>query len=175
MSNWEVYGTELWYVECGELVCESGPEKKYGYLGTKKYYDDFDLFYEFKQVADGNSGVFIRSIVNPGTAKIAKVGWQVEVAPPGKHTGGIYESGGGRRWLIKPSVEKEDILKMGEWNTMRIRAVDDSLTTWLNGRKMIQIKDSILGAGQGRIMLQIHGGGGIKLKWKDINIKEISN
>lgn len=47
----------------GLLICESGPDKQYGYLATREYYDDFDLTVEFKQEADGNSGVFIRSFV----------------------------------------------------------------------------------------------------------------
>ena len=97
LSGWNVHGTELWYVEDGLLVCESGPEEKYGYLSTEKYYDDFILTLEFKQEANGNSGVFFRSTLE-GT-KIS--GWQVEVAPPGKNSGWIYESYG-RGWLIKP-------------------------------------------------------------------------
>ena len=59
LHGWEVSGTELWYVdEEGLLVCESGPEGKYGYLLTREYYNDFDLSVEFMQGADGNSGVF---------------------------------------------------------------------------------------------------------------------
>lgn len=61
----------------GLLVCESGPDKQYGYLATRDYYDDFDLTVEFKQEADGNSGVFIRSFVEEG---VKVNGWQVEVA-----------------------------------------------------------------------------------------------
>ena len=56
LTGWEKYGTELWYVDdAGNLVSESGPDKKYGYLATREYYDDFDLTVEFKQVANGNS------------------------------------------------------------------------------------------------------------------------
>jgi len=46
----------------------------------------------------------------------------VEVAPKGFDTGGIYESYG-RGWLIQIPDEKENILKQGEWNTMRIRVL----------------------------------------------------
>ena len=28
LSGWKVHGTEKWYVEDGDLVCESGPEEK---------------------------------------------------------------------------------------------------------------------------------------------------
>jgi len=77
LTGWTIYGTELWYVEDGLLVCESGPDQEYGYLGTEKSYKDFELTVEFKQSANGNSGVFFRSSIE-GT-KIT--GWQAEVAP----------------------------------------------------------------------------------------------
>ena len=168
LEGWNIHGTELWYVENGLLVCESGPDKAYGYLSTTKYYDNFDLTLEFKQEANGNSGVFIRSRVE-GT-KVS--GWQVEVAPPGYDTGGVYESYG-RGWLIKPEKEKDKALKMGEWNTMRIRVVGDQIESWLNGTPMITLKDEKIGQGKGSIALQIHDGGGIKVRWKNLVVTQL--
>lgn len=64
LTGWEAYGTEKWYVDPqGLLVCESGPDKQYGYLATRAYYDDFDLTVEFRQLANGNSGIFFRSFI----------------------------------------------------------------------------------------------------------------
>jgi hypothetical protein len=166
LTGWTIYGTELWYVEDGLLVCESGPDKEYGYLGTNEEFKNFELTLEFKQGADGNSGVFIRSSIE-GT-KIA--GWQVEVAPPGHSTGGIYESYG-RGWLIKPDPEKDKFLKYEDWNTMKIRVVDDNITTWLNGQEMITFTDDKIGGATGCIALQIHSGGGIKVFWRNIKIQ----
>ena len=168
LSGWNIHGTELWYVEDGLLVCESGPDQKYGYLSTEEYYDDFILTLEFKQEDNGNSGVFFRSALE-GT-KIS--GWQVEVAPPGNDSGGVYESYG-RGWLIKPEPKKDKTLKMGDWNKMKIKVVGDQVTTWLNGTKMISIQDEKIGKGKGSIALQIHDGGGIKVKWKNLNIKPL--
>ncbi|MCH1608148.1 MAG: DUF1080 domain-containing protein [Flavobacteriaceae bacterium] len=168
LSGWNIHGTELWYVEDGLLVCESGPDQKYGYLSTEEYYDDFILTLEFKQEDNGNSGVFFRSTLE-GT-KIS--GWQVEVAPPGNDSGGVYESYG-RGWLIKPEPKKDKVLKMGDWNKMKIKVVGDQVTTWLNGTKMISIQDEKIGKGKGSIALQIHDGGGIKVKWKNLNIKPL--
>ena len=168
LSGWNVHGTELWYVEDGLLVCESGPEKKYGYLSTEKYYDDFILTLEFKQEANGNSGVFFRSTLE-GT-KIS--GWQVEVAPPGKNSGGIYESYG-RGWLIKPKPEKDKALKMGYWNKMKIKVEGDKVITWINGTRMISLTDQKLGDGKGSIALQIHSGGGIKVKWRNLKVRPL--
>ena len=165
LTGWTAYGTEKWYVEDGLLISESGPDAQYGYLATNEHYKDFEVTLEFLQEADGNSGVFIRSTIE-GT-KVS--GWQVEVAPPGKHTGGVYESYG-RGWLIKPDPEKEKALKEGEWNTMKIRVSGDQLTSWLNGTEMVSITDEKIGAGVGSIALQIHDGGGIRVKWRNIKI-----
>ena len=165
LEGWNIHGTELWYVDHGILVCESGPDKAYGYLSTTKYYDDFELTLEFKQEANGNSGVFIRSTVE-GT-KVS--GWQVEVAPPGSNSGGVYESYG-RGWLIKPAKNKDKALKMGDWNKMRIRVVGNQIDTWLNGIEMISLNDEKIGQGKGSIALQIHDGGGIKVRWKNLQV-----
>jgi hypothetical protein len=168
LEGWTVYGTEKWYVEDGLLVCESGPDKGYGYLGTNEHYKNYILELEFKQEADGNSGVFISSTVEGTTVS----GWQVEIAPPGKHTGGVYESYG-RGWLIKPDLKKDKALKMGEWNKMKIKVEGDVLTSWVNGTKMITLTDEIIGAGEGGVLLQIHDGGGIKVKWRNLKLKSL--
>lgn len=168
LDGWIKYGTEEWYVDDdGTLVCESGPDEEYGYLGTEEEFKDFDLKAEFKQEADGNSGIFFHSSIDGTTVS----GWQAEVAPPGDDTGGIYESYG-RGWLIKPDEDKEDV-NMGEWNKMRVKVKGDKVETWLNGEKMISLEDEKIGESDGQIALQIHDGGGIKVRWKNIKIKEL--
>jgi Domain of Unknown Function (DUF1080) len=169
LTGWTNNGTELWYVDSShQLVCESGPNKQYGYLSTTKNYKNFILTLEFKQEANGNSGVFFRSSIEG--VKIS--GWQVEVAPINLHTGGIYESYG-RGWLLQPKPEDEKILKEGQWNTMKIKVVNDHVTTWLNDHMMIDLSDAKIGQGVGFIALQIHDGGGIKVRWKNLNIVEL--
>lgn len=168
LAGWEVYGTEKWYVDKGEIVCESGPDKEYGYLATTKEFKDFELTVEFKQESNGNSGVFFHSAIE-GT-KIA--GWQAEVAPAGHNTGGIYESYG-RGWLIKPDSAKEKILKEGQWNIMKVKVQGSKVETWLNGTPMIVLTDDQIGAKTGKIALQIHSGGGVKVRWKQVKIKSL--
>ncbi len=169
LSGWSIYGTEKWYVENGELVCESGPDKQYGYLATDNNYKDFILRLQFLQEADGNSGVFFRSSIE-GT-RIS--GWQAEVAPPGNNTGGIYESYG-RGWLAEIPDEKENILLPGQWNEMIIRAEGERVMIWLNGQLMTDLRDEKIGGGKGSIALQIHDGGGIKVRWKEMYIRELN-
>jgi len=168
LAGWKIYGTELWYVEKGHLVCESGPDKGYGYLATEKFYRNFDLTLEFLQESNGNSGVFFRSTIE-GT-RIA--GWQCEVAPPGHDTGGIYESYG-RGWLVQIEESRENILKPGRWNKLRIRVDGDKVQTWLNGVQMVDFTDEKIGQANGSIALQIHDGGGIKVRWRKMMISEL--
>ncbi|RYF70589.1 MAG: DUF1080 domain-containing protein [Cytophagaceae bacterium] len=168
LTGWKIYGTEKWYVADGELICESGPDKQYGYLATEQTYKDFDLSVQFKQEANGNSGVFFRSSIE-GT-KIS--GWQVEVAPKDHDTGGVYESYG-RGWLEQIPPEKETILKVGEWNTLRMRVQGDHVQTYLNGQPMVDMHDAKIGAANGSIALQIHDGGGIKVRWRKLVLKQL--
>jgi hypothetical protein len=169
LTGWKIYGTEKRFVENGDLVCESGPDKQYGYLGTENSnFKDFELTLEFKQESNGNSGVFFHCSID-GT-KVA--GWQAEVAPLNKSTGGIYESYG-RGWLIKPAAEKEKHLKEGDWNKMTVRVKGGAVTTWLNGQEMISFEDEKIGATQGKIALQIHDGGGVRVRWRNISVKEL--
>jgi len=167
LDGWTVIGTEKWYVENGELVCASGPDKGYGYLATQESFKNFDLRLEFKQEADGNSGVFFHSSFE-GTRV---TGWQAEVAPAGHSTGGIYESYK-RGWLIKPTGGKDTkYLKADDWNTMRILVKNNKVTTWLNGHKMITLTDDMIGSRTGQLALQIHDGGGIKVRWRNMFVK----
>lgn len=168
LEGWKIHGTEKWYIDDENLVCESGHDQQYGYLSTENEYKDFILRLEFKQEANGNSGVFFRSSVE-GT-KIS--GWQVEVAPKGHDTGGIYESYG-RGWLYKIPEEKEHILKKGEWNELVIQVKGDRIMTWLNDELMTDLEDQKIGEAKGVIALQIHEGGGIKVRWRNIFIKEL--
>lgn len=168
LDGWKIYGTEKWYVENGELICESGPDEAYGYLATEKFYKDFELTLEFYLLANGNSGIFFRSTIEGTKIK----GWQAEVEPKGGATGGIYESYG-RGWLEKPLKELDNAQKKNDWNKMKILVVGNRVTTWLNGVKMVSLKDNKIGKADGSIALQIHDGGGIKVRWRKLKIKEL--
>ncbi len=169
LDGWKIYGTEKWYVDNGELICESGPDKEYGYLATTNEYKNFILNLEFYQESDGNSGVFFRSKIEG----VIISGWQVEVAPPGSNSGGIYESYG-RGWLIKPDPKYDNIIKMQSWNSMKIMVDGDNVKTWVNGQEMIKITDSVIGEANGSIALQIHDGGGIKVRWRNLELTPIN-
>src|SRR5437016_11791518 len=117
LSGWKKNGDEKWVVEQGTILCES-TANKYGYLTTEKTYRDFMLRLKFKRRGRGQQRR-IRSCQDYGNRPQHGPdieGMQVEVDPNiGKHTGGLYESGG-RGWVEPPTPEGEQVLKPGNWN-----------------------------------------------------------
>ena len=97
---------------------------------------------------------------------------QVEVDPSvGKHKGGLYESGG-RGWVKMPTAEGERALKGGEWNDLEVYVYGNHIVTQLNGVKIVDFTDVAPKFTDGVIGLQIHTGGGVRMRWKDIFIQE---
>ena len=174
LSGWKKNGDEKWVVDGGTILCES-TANKYGYLTTEKTYGNFDLRLKFKGEAEGNSGVFVHSRItgiDPEHGPDIE-GMQVEVDPgKGKHTGGLYESGG-RGWVAMPTAEGESALKGGgEWNDLEVSVQAAHIVTHLNGVKVVDYIDPSPKFTEGVIALQIHTGGGVKMRWKEIEIKE---
>jgi 3-keto-disaccharide hydrolase len=173
LTGWKNNGAEKWVVEQGTILCES-TANKYGYLTTQKTYRDFTLRLKFKGEAAGNSGVFLHARIigiDPEHGPDIE-GMQVEVDPnAGKHTGGLYESGG-RGWVAMPTAEGEQALKPGEWNDLEVSAQGNHIVTLLNGVKIVDFTDATPKFTDGVIGLQIHTGGGVKMRWKDIFIRE---
>ena len=173
LTGWKQNGDEKWIAEQGTILCES-TANKYGYLTTEKTYRDFDLRLKFKGEAAGNSGLFLRARItgiDPEHGPDIE-GMQVEVDPSvGKHTGGLYESGG-RGWVIMPTPEGERALKPGEWNDLEASVRGNHIVVHLNSVKVTDYTDASTKFTVGVIGLQIHTGGGVKMRWKDIYIKE---
>jgi len=173
LSGWKNNGQEKWVVEDGTILCES-TANKYGYLTTDKTFRNFELRLKFKPEAGGNSGVFLRSKItgiDPEHGPDIE-GMQVEVDPNvGKHTGGLYESGG-RGWVSLPTEAGEKALKPGGWNDLYVSAHGNHIVTQLNGIKIVDFTDSVPKFTDGVIGLQIHTGGGVKIRWKEIYVRE---
>ncbi len=173
LTGWKKNGEEKLVVEQGTILCESAANK-YGYLTTEKTYRDFNLRLKFKGEAAGNSGVFFHARItgiDPGYGPDIE-GMQVEMDPnAGKHTGGLYESGG-RGWVKMPTAEGEQALKPGEWNDLEVSVRGNHIETRLNGVKIVDYTDPTPKFSDGVIGLQIHTGGGVRMRWKDIFIQE---
>jgi hypothetical protein len=168
LTGWKKYGDEKWVVENGEILGEA-VTKAYGYLGTEKTYKNFEMKGKFKAEGMGNSGIFYHSAITG----VDITGVQVEVDPnPGKHTGGLYETGG-RQWVVFPNEPAEKALKVGDWNEIHFKVVGNYIVTYVNGVKAVDFTDPKPKYSDGIIALQLHSGGEGKMRFKDLYIREI--
>jgi hypothetical protein len=171
LSGWVKNGQEKWIVEDGTILGES-TVGHYGYLTTEKTYSNFELRVKFNP-EKGNSGVFTRSRITGNSPKTGPdiEGMQVEVDPT-RNTGSIYESGH-RGWVAMGTPECEHAIKPGEWNDLEIREEGVHYVTRLNGVPCVDFTDPHPSFTEGVIGLQLHTGGGVKIRFKDIYLKEI--
>ena len=172
LQGWRKIGNEKWIVEDGAIYGE-GVTQEYGYLATEKTYKDFHFFLRFKCEASGNSGVYLHTAFEPGTAKVTQ-GRQIEIdRAVGNHTGGIY--GDGKGWIVWPAPELETVIRSDNWNEMLIKVEGRRYVTFLNGVKMIDFTYPSPGATEGVVALQLHSGGQGRMRFKDIWIRDLSN
>lgn len=170
LSGWKEIGHEKWVVEDGAIYGE-GVTGEYGYLATEKAYKSFHLALRFKCEASGNSGVYLHTAFEPGTAKVTQ-GRQIEIdRAVGNHTGGIY--GDGKGWIVWPAPERETVIRSDDWNEMLIKVEGNRYITYLNGVQMIDFTYPAPGATEGVIALQLHSGGAGRMRFKDIWIRDL--
>lgn len=196
-------GKRFWQVQDGTILADSmaGKDHDYIWLLTEQEYGDFILRLRFQAYRNnpGNSGVQIRSRYDD------QIGWldgpQIDINPPGPwRTGMIWdETTGNRRWLY-PEVPKGEWVDQSMapqgmvfyysdenpgWNELEIKAVDTKVTAYLNGIKVtdydgVEVLDDDVHKARnvglsGHIALQIHTGDLLKIRYKDIYIKDLSN
>ncbi len=172
LSGWVNNGQEKWVAEEGTILGES-TVGHYGYLTTKKTFGDFELRVKFKPETDGNSGVFTRSRITGNSPKTGPdiEGMQIEVDPT-RHTGSIYESGH-RGWVAMGTPACEQAIKPRDWNELEITEQGTRYVTRLNGVPCVDFTDPHPNFSEGVIGLQLHTGGGVQIRFKDIYLRPL--
>ena len=170
LSGWVNNGQEKWVVDNGVILGES-TVGHYGYLTTERTYSNFELRVKFNP-EKGNSGVFTRSRITGNTPATGPdiEGMQVEV-DPARYTGSIYESGH-RGWVAMGTPQCEAAIKPGEWNELVITEQGVHYVTRLNDVPCVDFTDPQPNFSGGVIGLQLHTGGGVSIRFKDIYLKE---
>ena len=165
-DGWHRQGGGEWQIQDSLLVgTHSADEDRHGHLVTDQVYDNFTLRVRYKPVK-GNSGLYFRSEEVGGT--VGMHGFQAEIDPH-DDPGGLYETGG-RAWVTRPdSAQVAEHFHPEDWNTMKVRAEDDTIEVWVNGAKMSSLRGNA-GRKQGRIALQLHGNQDVKVLFSRIEI-----
>ncbi len=171
LTGWTKIGNEKWEVENG-TIHGLAITKAYGYLRTEKNYKDFHMSLRFKCEGDGNSGVFFHVEFKPGTPDVTQ-GPQFEIdCAIGKHTAGIYDVG--RQWLVWPAPENETVIRPDDWNEYLLKVEGNRYVARLNGVQMVDYTDPKPFGADGGIALQLHSGGHGNMRFKDIQIRDLS-
>jgi hypothetical protein len=194
-------GKQFWRVEEGTIVADSLGHKDHDYvwLASDAEYSDFVLRLKFQAYREspGNSGVQIRSRYDQTEWWLN--GPQIDIHPPGPWRTGMMwdETRGNQRWIYpdipkdqwvdesmsKPALQLFYADEGDGWNTLEIRAIGTKIEAVLNG---VTVTDYD-GAGilddenhrarqvgiKGIIALQIHSGDELKIRFRDVEIKNL--
>lgn len=171
VTAWDQEVAKHWTVVDGAIVNDGdGP-----YLTTKQNFRNYDLWIDYKTVAQADSGIYLKA--NP----------QVQIWDSTKE-GGKWnigaDKGSGGLWNNSPGAEGKDPLVLadkpfGQWNRVRITQVGQRTSVWLNDRLVVDkaIMENFWNRAkpmlpEGPVQLQTHGG---EIQWKNIFVKELSN
>ncbi|MBD3274843.1 MAG: DUF1080 domain-containing protein [Candidatus Marinimicrobia bacterium] len=151
---------QQWSVQDGVLIF--GGEGFHS-IRTVEKYRNFDMLVDWKIEPGGDSGLYLRGVPQVQI-------WDAGENPVG--SGGLYNN---QNHPSEPSVVADN--PVGEWNTFRIRMVEDEVTVWLNGTTVVDNVplENYWERGrplpeEGPIWLQAHDS---KLYFKNIFIKEL--
>ncbi|WPP51018.1 3-keto-disaccharide hydrolase [Catalinimonas niigatensis] len=164
LKGWVVPENNIWWsANDGLLTAKSGPEKKGSILWTEKEYGDFIVQGDFK-MGEGtvDSGFFLRSEDQ-----------QIQIGISGSlkrdMTGSPYIPG--KAYPVEAKGVK-DLLKLDDWNTMKIQAKDNIYTVWLNGQEVTTYTSENV-PDKGPIGLQLHPGNEMSIDFRNIMVAEL--
>lgn len=168
-------GNARYEVEDGMIVGTSVKGEPNSFLCTEEHYGNFVLELEFLVDEDMNSGVQIRSNSTEEYRNGRVHGYQVEIDPSDRAwTAGIYDEAR-RGWLydLRHNQAAREAFKQGDWNHLRVEAIDDHIRTWLNGVPAAHLVDGMTRSGF--IALQVHSRptSGIQVRWRNIRILDL--
>jgi putative membrane-bound dehydrogenase-like protein len=153
---------KLWSVENGEIIGKSPGIKRNEFLKSHMLVEDFRLKLKVKLTPNKeNSGIQFRSEpLQNGEMK----GPQADIGAG--WWGKLYEESG--RGLLWDKSGEQHVNRDG-WNDYEIVAIGNHVRTYINGQLCVDLKDDKLSR-KGLIALQIHSGGPMEVRFKDLKL-----
>lgn len=162
LAGWKIDGAQAWTVEEGMILGQNDPKKKGSILWTEKEYTNFVFKCAFKYEGKIDSGVFLRHEND-----------QIQIGISGSLKRDMTASpyiASKKEYPIEAKGVAE-LLKEGEWNTMKITAVGAVYTVELNGKEVMTYT-SETAKDKGPVGLQVHPGKEMKILFRDITLEE---
>jgi hypothetical protein len=163
LTGWKApEGNIWWIVEDGILKVRSGPDQKGSILWSKKEFTDFAVTLDFK---------FGEGIIDSGVHVKSQDQIQIGISGSLKRdmTASPYIPGKG--YPVEAEGVKE-LLKMDDWNTLKIEVKGMTYTSYLNGKKVMTYT-SESGKEKGPIGLQLHGKRDMSIDFRSIKVGEL--
>ena len=164
LTGWDVPDNNIWFtVKDGVLKLENGPQKKGQTLWTSDEYENFEMEFDFKMgKGTVDSGVYVRNSRE-----------QIQIGISGSlkrdMTCSPYISGKG--YPVEAKGVKE-LLKLDDWNTMKICAEGKKYTAWLGGEK-IMTYESDSAIKKGKIGIQLHGNRVMSIEYRNLKARSL--
>jgi hypothetical protein len=183
-----------WVVEDGAIVGSQDIPGNGGIIITDEKFGDFEVVLEMRNDFGPDSGLFLRG-TEDGKAYQAMIDYHGRgnvMGIYGEGLGGFVFrpfqfDGSPDRIVVSPEVKDFPVLpeswshfwRHGEWNEFRARIEGNppAITTWINGVKMAEWKDTEKRLPDtGGIALQVHGGGDLTrqfVRYRNIRVKRL--
>jgi hypothetical protein len=157
LSGWDVVGDANWRVE--ERAARADRSTAASFLVSEESFADFDLELEFWVDPEANSGVFLRC-QDAGT-----------ITDTSCYEANIFDTRPDQTYrtgaIVNVAEPAEFVYTGGQWNRLKIMADGSRLQVTLNGRSMVDTKDSRFS--RGPIALQ-HAAG--QVMFRNVRIRE---
>ena len=164
LKGWVIPKGNIWWtVHNKVLEATSDATKKGTILWTEESYENFVIELDFL-MGEGrvDSGVFLRTEKQ-----------QIQIGESGSlkrdMTGSPYIPGKG--YPVEAERMKE-LLKLKDWNTIKIKADGAAYTVWMNGEQVLRY-NSETAIKNGPIGLQLHPGRDMNISFRNIKIGAI--
>jgi hypothetical protein len=137
LSGWDVVGDANWRVE--DRTARADRSTAASFLVSKDRFGDFDLELEFWVDPEANSGVFLRCQNAATITDTSCYEANIFDTRPDQ----TYRTGS----IVNVAEPAEFVYTGGQWNRLKITADGPRLQVTLNGRAMVDTKDSRLSSG----------------------------
>lgn len=161
LDGWTTHGSAKWRLENGVIVGESPGGQ--GHLYAAPVVSNLEVKGVFRvssQGRDANSGLYFRANPPADNPEGFPNGYEAQICNSQKaFTGWLWKPG-------KPTGEASKLLtKDGEWFSMKVRAIGEDITIWVNDVEVTHYKDADYKTGQ--FALQCHNDK-MKIEAKDL-------
>jgi hypothetical protein len=163
-KGWKIPDNNVWWsANKGVLFVKSTAERKGSILWTDGKYKDFIIQTDFL-MGDGvvDSGIFLRSEND-----------QIQIGISGSLKRDLTASPYIPKKGYPVEAKVKDILKLKDWNTMKVRVIGRQYTVWLNGMEVMSYTSDEKMPLEGPIGLQLHPGNEMSISYKNIRLAEL--